>query len=95
MSTSLDLEKTAKLARICIAPEQVAVTQSALEKIIKFEERMNAVDTSQTVALAHPFDLTQPLRPDVCTENELQLSDLELIAPEFIKGLFVVPPVIE
>ena len=95
MSASLDLEKTAKLARICIAPEQVAATQSALEKIIKFEERMNAVDTSQTAALAHPFDLTQPLRPDVCTENDMQLSDLERIAPQFKDHLFVVPPVIE
>ena len=64
-----------------------------LSTILAFVEQMNAVNTRGVVPMAHPLDMTQPLRADVVTEPDRR-DEYQASAPAVRDGLYIVPKVI-
>lgn len=88
-----ELKKIAELACLDIEDGHHALADD-VNKIMDFVEQLRAVDTQGVAPLFHPFDLHQPLRPDVVSEESC-LAELEEIAPLFEDGMYLVPKVID
>nr|VFK31262.1 MAG: aspartyl/glutamyl-tRNA(Asn/Gln) amidotransferase subunit C [Candidatus Kentron sp. MB]VFK34781.1 MAG: aspartyl/glutamyl-tRNA(Asn/Gln) amidotransferase subunit C [Candidatus Kentron sp. MB]VFK76943.1 MAG: aspartyl/glutamyl-tRNA(Asn/Gln) amidotransferase subunit C [Candidatus Kentron sp. MB] len=86
--------KIAHLARLTIAPEDVADYARNLSDILKLVKQMEQVDTSQVAPMAHPLDAVQRLRSDTVTETD-QRALFQENAPLVDAGLYLVPKVIE
>ena len=84
----------AHLARLHLSHDDVERYAGELSDIVAFIEQMNAVDTGGVVPLAHPLDMTQPLRADVVTEQDRR-EEFQANAPAVRDGLYLVPKVIE
>ena len=84
----------AHLARLHLADDDVGSYAGELSAILAFIEQMNAVDTSGVTPMAHPLDLTQPLRADAVTEQDHR-DEYQANAPAVRDGLYLVPRVIE
>lgn len=86
--------KIANLARLQIKQDEVEQYATDLSSIINLVEQMNEVDTKDILPMAHPLDVTQRLREDRVTEENLR-NKFQSIAPSVEKGLYLVPKVIE
>ena len=84
----------AHLARLHLSEDDVQQYVSELSAILRFIEQMNTVDTSGVIPMAHPLDMTQPLRADVITEHDRR-EEYQANAPAVRDGFYVVPKVIE
>lgn len=91
---SADVLNIAHLARLRLADDEVERYAGELSAILAFVEQMNAVDTGGVAPMAHPLDMTQPLRPDVITEPDRR-EEFQAHAPAVRNGLYLVPRVIE
>ncbi|CAK0768840.1 Aspartyl/glutamyl-tRNA(Asn/Gln) amidotransferase subunit C [Gammaproteobacteria bacterium] len=89
-----DVERIAHLARLVIAEEDIPRYARELSSILEFVRQMEVVDTAGVVAMAHPLDATQRLRPDRVAEDD-QRALFQCIAPMAEEGLYLVPKVIE
>ncbi|MEX0738743.1 MAG: Asp-tRNA(Asn)/Glu-tRNA(Gln) amidotransferase subunit GatC [Pseudohongiella sp.] len=89
-----DVEKIAHLARLQISASDTLEVAQRITNILDMIDQMQGVDTSQVAPMAHPFDASQRLRPDVVTETD-QRDYLQKIAPATQDGLYLVPKVIE
>lgn len=88
------VEKIAHLARLKLTLESSAAMSEQLDRILGMIAEMQAVDTSAVAAMAHPLEVSQPLRADeVC--NGDRREQLMASAPSQSAGLFRVPKVIE
>lgn len=92
--TEDDVKKIAYLARLTIAPEDIANYTTDMGNILQLAERMQQVDTSNIEPMAHPLDVSQRLRADEVTETD-QRELLQANAPKIQDGYFIVPQVIE
>ncbi len=92
--TESDVKNVAHLARIALTPNEIPTHVKNLSKILELVEQMNAVDTTGIEPMAHPQDITQPLREDVVTETN-QREKMQRCAPLTEAGLYLVPKVIE
>lgn len=94
---SLSPEKVrhvARLARIAIAPEDIADYSHHLSRIMAFVDQLEAFNTRDIPPMAHPQSMTQRLRPDEVTAGN-QREAFQKIAPAVQDGLYLVPQVIE
>lgn len=89
-----DILKIAHLARLTIAPEAIASYRDKLSNIMGFIEHMQQVDTSATDPLASTLEITQRLRADIVTEENLR-DKYQQNAQKKAAGLYLVPKVIE
>ena len=95
MSLSDDqVRRIAHLARLDLAPQEVAPVAERLNRVLGLIEQMRAVDTAGIDPMAHPLDASQRLRPDVVTEQD-QREACQSVAPQKQDGLYLVPKVIE
>lgn len=92
--TEKDVLKIAKLARIRIAPDEVAHYAGEINGILKWIEQLQAVDTEAVAALASVSDQPLPWRKDEVTDGGIQPQVLAN-APNAAYGCFAVPKVIE
>lgn len=92
--TSSQLQQLAKLAHLDLPDQDVAQLGEKLNAIVDFFETLNEVDTSDVVAMAHPLEMTQRLRPDEVTETN-QRDKFQQSATAIEDGLYLVPKVIE
>lgn len=90
---SADILDIAHLARLHLAGDDVERYAGELSAILSFVEQMNMIDTTGVVPMAHPLDMTQPLRPDVVTEPDRR-EEYQAHAPAVRDGLYLVPRVI-
>jgi aspartyl-tRNA(Asn)/glutamyl-tRNA(Gln) amidotransferase subunit C len=96
-----DVQRIAKLARLAVAPEELAPVRSKLNAILGVIDQMQAVDTAGVEPLAHPTAFVQQvalrLRPDAVTQptDEATRALNMQNAPAQQDGLFLVPRVIE
>ncbi|MCC5886815.1 MAG: Asp-tRNA(Asn)/Glu-tRNA(Gln) amidotransferase subunit GatC [Gammaproteobacteria bacterium] len=88
------VRRIAHLARIGLAADEADRYIDDLESILTMVERMHAVDTSGVTPLAHPIDVSQPLRPDRVTESD-QRDAYQADAPAVANGFYLVPRVVE
>lgn len=89
-----EIARIAHLARLELADGAVARTAEELATVLEFVGRMNAVDTSGVVPMAHPLDANQRLRQDQITEEDRR-GEFQAGAPAVEDGLYLVPKVIE
>lgn len=95
MSLSIDqVRRIAQLARIEISETEAGSTLDQLNRILRFVEQMQAVDTSEVEPMAHAQDVAQRLREDRVTEID-QREAFQAISPDVEAGLYLVPKVIE
>lgn len=89
-----DINKIAHLARLGLSDEEKSRYTDSLNNILGLIDDLQAVNTQGIAPLSHAVDVTQPLRPDVVTENN-QRDAYQQIAPAVQDGLYLVPKVIE
>lgn len=92
--TREDIEKIANLASLSVSDSTVDEVAKNLSRIIGLVEQMNANSIEDVEPLAHPFELSQPLRNDEVTETN-QREQFQALAPQTHAGLYIVPQVLE
>lgn len=92
--TPEDIKKVAHLARLNLSEEDIATYTPQLGHILDFVEQMNKTDTAGIEPIAHSFDVSQRMRADTVTEENLR-DKFQKIAPQVEAGLYLVPKVIE
>lgn len=88
------VRKIAHLARLNLSEDDIKLYAPQLSNILNFIEQMNQIATKNIEPLAHPFELTQRLRPDNANEPNLR-DKFQRIAPSVEAGLYLVPKVID
>ncbi|MFK5914539.1 MAG: Asp-tRNA(Asn)/Glu-tRNA(Gln) amidotransferase subunit GatC [Woeseiaceae bacterium] len=88
------VEKIAHLARITLKEDEIPGYVASLSSILELVEQMDAVDTDNVVAMAHPHAAYQRLREDVVSE-ENQREHFQKISNNVEEGLYLVPKVID
>ena len=94
---SLDKDQVrhiATLARLNLTDDEYAESVAKLSKIVDFVDQLSQADTEGVVAMAHPLDAVQRLRPDAVTETD-DRDRFQENAPSVSGGLYLVPKVIE
>ncbi len=89
-----EVEKIAWLARLETNDQENTVFSEELSSILDLVEQMDAADTSQVSAIAHPLDMVTRLRADAVTETD-QRERFQQHAPLTEDGYYLVPKVIE
>ncbi|MFN7173332.1 MAG: Asp-tRNA(Asn)/Glu-tRNA(Gln) amidotransferase subunit GatC [Thermaurantiacus tibetensis] len=86
--------RVARLARLRLAPAEVAPLAAELNRILGWIDQLQAVDTEGVAPLETVIPITRAWREDVVTEGDCQ-ADLLANAPAAAHGFFAVPKVIE
>ena len=89
-----EVESIAHLARLEISAAEVPVYVDNLSRIIGFVQQLERADTEGVTPMAHPLNMTQPLRGDVVAERD-QRALYQQNAQAVESGLYLVPRVIE
>jgi aspartyl-tRNA(Asn)/glutamyl-tRNA(Gln) amidotransferase subunit C len=89
-----DIEKLAKLARLNIAPDQVAEVADRISNVLTMVDQLQALDTTGVAPMSHPLDAISRLRADTVTEPNVRDAFMA-IAPASENGLYLVPKVID
>ena len=87
-----EVEKVAQLARLHVSEAEAIEVASRITDILALIDQMQSIDTDGVEPLAHPLDVTQPLREDKVTE-ENRRDELQTLAPATEDGLYLVPRV--
>jgi len=82
------------LARLNMSEADLAYYTPQLSGILDFVEQMSQTETKHIEPLAHPYELSQRLRPDTVSEPNQRDATLA-IAPQVEAGLYLVPQVID
>ncbi len=94
---SLDNKKVkeiAYLAKLNIEDSEIEQSTAELNNILKLMDKLGEIDTGNAQPMAHPLKMSQRLREDNVTEEDLS-EEFQAIAPKTGKGHFLVPTVIE
>jgi aspartyl-tRNA(Asn)/glutamyl-tRNA(Gln) amidotransferase subunit C len=92
--TRADIERTADLARLDLAEDEIASLTHDLDQILDHVDQLAGLDTTGIEPTAHAIPLATPMRPDVAApplDPDLALRN----APLREGSAFVVPKVIE
>ncbi len=94
--TSLSREEVAhvaKLARLQLTDDQLDVFTPQLAAILDHAVDVEALELDDVPPTAHPYPLTNVMRPDVARDAGIRDAVLEQ-APSAEAGMFRVPPVL-
>lgn len=91
--TKKTVDKVAKLAKLQFTPEETAVIQKDLDKILAFVDQINKVDTSGVEPLTHLNKEVNVLREDDVEETITQQEALKN-APQKDSDYFKIPKVL-
>ncbi|HSC81458.1 MAG TPA: Asp-tRNA(Asn)/Glu-tRNA(Gln) amidotransferase subunit GatC [Chitinolyticbacter sp.] len=95
MSLSLDdVKRIARLARIAVTDDELAASQTQLNRILTLIDEMRAVDTTGIAPMSHAQDVQLRLRDDAVTATDRRAA-FQAVAPAVENGLYLVPKVIE
>lgn len=89
-----EVESIAHLARLEITEDEVPVYVDNLSRIIDFVNQLERAQTEGVEPMAHPLNMTQPLRVDEVIESD-QRDLYQENASATEGGLYLVPRVIE
>lgn len=89
-----EVESIAHLARLGISADEIPPLADNLSRIIDFVQQLERADTEGVTPMAHPLNMTQPLRDDEVTEPD-QRDRYQQNAGAVEAGLYLVPKVIE
>ncbi len=88
------VKEIAYLARLSIEDAELEQSTSELNNILSLMDDLNEIDAGDVEPMAHPLHMSQRLRHDEVTEENLA-EEFQAIAPKTGKGHFLVPTVIE
>ena len=94
---SLDNNKVkeiAFLARLSIDDSELEQSTKELNNILDLMDQLGEIDTGDAEPMAHPLEMSQRLRDDNVTEEDLS-EEFQEIAPKTGNNHFLVPTVIE
>ena len=94
---SLDKNKVkeiAFLARLSIQDSELEESTQELNNILGLMDQLGEIDTGDAEPMAHPLEMSQRLREDQVTEDDLS-EEFHEIAPKTGNNHFLVPTVIE
>jgi aspartyl-tRNA(Asn)/glutamyl-tRNA(Gln) amidotransferase subunit C len=94
---SLDNNKVkeiAFLARLSIKDSELEQSTQELNNILGRMEQLSEIDTGDVEPMAHPLEMSQRLREDQVTEEDLS-EEFQEVAPKTGNNHFLVPTVIE
>ena len=94
---SLDNKKVkeiAHLARLNMEDSDIEKATAELNNILSLMDKLGEIDTGDAEPMAHPFKMSQRLREDKVSEDDLS-EEFQVIAPKTGQGHFLVPTVIE
>ena len=89
-----EVESIAHLARLQITQDEVPVYVDNLSRIIDLVNQLDRAETDGVEPMAHPLNMTQPLRTDEVIESD-QRDLYQANASAVQDGLYLVPKVIE
>jgi aspartyl-tRNA(Asn)/glutamyl-tRNA(Gln) amidotransferase subunit C len=93
-SSDLDVADVARLARISLTEEEAKTFQKQLNEVLKYVEKLHQLDVTHIDAAGHALPVFNVFRDDDPHDwftAEQALNN----APRQVKGLFVVPKVVE
>lgn len=93
-SEQIDLEHLSRLARIELSEAEKATYSGQLQAILGFFGELQQVDVAGIEPMAHPFDVSGPLRPDEPAQPWAPARALSN-APQAREDQVVVPKVVE
>lgn len=89
-----EVESIAHLARLEISADEIPAYVDNLSRIIDLVQQLEQGDTEGVTPMAHPLNMTQPLREDAVIEGD-QRELFQRNAQAVEEGLYLVPRVIE
>ncbi len=93
-SAHIDLDYTAKLARINLTDEEKAKFSSQLNSIIGYIEKLEELDTTGVEPTAHPHPVENVWQEDV-VKSSLPVEEALKNAPAQRNNMIVVPKVLD
>jgi aspartyl-tRNA(Asn)/glutamyl-tRNA(Gln) amidotransferase subunit C len=88
------VKEIAYLARLSIEDSDLEQSTLELNNILSLMADLSEIDTGDSEPMAHPLNMSQRLREDEVTEENLS-EEFQAIAPKTGKSHFLVPTVIE
>ncbi|MEE9257038.1 MAG: Asp-tRNA(Asn)/Glu-tRNA(Gln) amidotransferase subunit GatC [bacterium] len=88
-----DVLHVSRLARLKLSEDEVEKFTEQLGGILDYISKLNEIDTEGVSPTAHVLEITNAFRDD--TVNALPIEGMEQMAPDFSRGHFRVPKVIE
>jgi aspartyl-tRNA(Asn)/glutamyl-tRNA(Gln) amidotransferase subunit C len=92
--TRSQVENIASLARLEITEDEIPAYVGNLSRIIDFVDQLENASTDHVEPMAHPLNMSQPLRADEVTEKDHR-DRFQENASRVEAGLYLVPKVIE
>ena len=92
--TTTEITKIADLSKLEFSPEKLNALTESLDNILRLVKKMDALNTANVLPLAHPLNITQPMREDIVTEKN-QRDLFQQNAPSVEAGLYIVPKYVE
>ena len=91
--TADDVAKVARLARLDLTDEQIAVATEQLAGMLDHFADIDALDLADVAPMTQPYPLVNVLRDDVEAPT-LDRDEVLAVAPSAAEGRFRVPPII-
>ena len=91
--TAADVAKVARLARLDLTDEQIAVATDQLAGMLDHFADIDALDLSDVEPMTQPYPLHNVLREDVPAPT-LDRDEVLAVAPAAVDGRFRVPPIV-
>ena len=88
-----DVAKVAALARLRLSDSELETFTEQLSKVLDHAADMNSLDLHDVVPTAHPFGLTNVVRPDVVAAS-IDRDAVLAAAPDAEEGRFGVPRIV-
>ncbi|HRX15096.1 MAG TPA: Asp-tRNA(Asn)/Glu-tRNA(Gln) amidotransferase subunit GatC [Spirochaetota bacterium] len=88
------VERTAELSRLHLDEDEKKQFVSQISDILEYVEKINTLDTSEVEPTDHIIDNVNVFRDDEIGTS-LNHDDIKHNAPQFDRGHFVVPKIIE
>jgi aspartyl-tRNA(Asn)/glutamyl-tRNA(Gln) amidotransferase subunit C len=92
--TIRDVEHVAKLARLDLSEDEKSMFTEQLNAILKYAEKLNALNTDGVEPTSHAMPLSNVMREDEVRPS-LPIEKVILNAPDEEDGQFKVPAVLE
>jgi aspartyl-tRNA(Asn)/glutamyl-tRNA(Gln) amidotransferase subunit C len=92
--TRTQVENIANLARLEVTEDEIPVYVRNLSRIIDFVNQLESAGTEDVQPMAHPLNMSQPLRNDEVIESDHR-DRYQRNAASIEAGLYLVPKVIE
>jgi len=88
-----EVEHIAKLAKLELSQEEKEKYCEQLSSVLEYVDQLSEVDTEGVEPTSNVTGLSSVMREDKIEESGITYKDIELNAPEFKDGHFVVPSV--